>query len=176
MDIKSTGPIKPLKSLFPDKSSSGPKKMEPDSVLAIRTRLNEMKVEILAESKDNFATQSGLSYLINNKEFDVSTLQYNGRSILELSPEEATDLISEDGFYGVKNTAGRLSGFVVDGAGNDLEKLKAGREGVVRGFKEAEQLWGGQLPDISYETFDLALQQIDARIQELGGSVISTRA
>ena len=147
--------------------------MEQSSAFAINSRFSEFKIELFDISSDNFSTQSGLAHLINNSDFDIASLQYNGRSILDLSPSEAADLVSEDGYYGVKNTAGRLSGFVINGAGDDLEKIKAGREGIARGFKEAEKLWGGQLPAISYETFDLALQQVDARIQELGGSLIN---
>ncbi len=174
MNVNGLGAVNQLKSLFPDKSDGATgKKMDEGAVIALRSHLSEFKMDLFEKTSDNFATQSGLAHLINNSDFDVSSLQHNGRSILDLSPEEAADLVSEEGFYGVKNTAQRLSGFVINGAGDDLEKVKAGREGIARGFKEAEKLWGGQLPDISYETFDLALKQIDARIQELGGSVIN---
>jgi len=90
-----------------------------------------------------------------------------------LSRVDAAALIGEDGFFGVANTAGRIADFVLSGAGDDLEKLRAGREGVLRGFKEAEKIWGGTLPDISYETIGRSLEAIDQRIEELGGSIIS---
>jgi len=63
---------------------------------------------------------------------------------------------------------------VVNGAGDDLEKLQAGREGMLRGFAEAEQMWGGKLPEISYTTMQKALEKVDARIAELGGNVLDT--
>jgi len=56
--------------------------------------------------------------------------------------------------------------------GDDLERLKAGREGVLRGFKEAEKSWNGSLPDISHETLAKSLEAIDEKIRELGGSVV----
>ncbi len=175
MYINSSSAINLTKVSFPDKSSaSSVKKGEEGFGLLMSSHINEFKAELFGQTNDNMSTQSGLLHLINNSDFDVSTLQYNGRSILDLSPEEAADLVSEEGYYGVKNTAGRLSGFVINGAGDDLDKVKAGREGIAGGFKEAEKLWGGKLPEISYKTLNLALQQIDVRIQALGGSVINT--
>ena len=174
MDIKGSALVNQLKNLLPGRSATaGSKKVEQYSGHAMSALFSEFKLFSVEQANDNFATQSGLAHLINSRDFDLSSLQHEGRSILDLSPEEAADLIGEEGFYGIKNTAQRLSGFVINGGGDDLEKVKAGREGIARGFKEAEKLWGGTLPDISYKTLERALQQIDARIQELGGSVIN---
>ena len=174
MKINPTNIVNRFKTLFPGKSGdSAAKRVDQGSTSSLSSRFAELKLDLFEKSNDNFSIQSGLAHLINNSDFDIASLQYEGRSILDLSQAEAADLVSEEGFYGVKNTAERLSGFVINGGGDDLEKLKAGREGIARGFKEAEQLWGGQLPEMSYETLDLALQQIDARIQELGGTVIN---
>ena len=48
-------------------------------------------------------------------------------------------------------------------------------DGVLKGFKEAEEFWGGRLPDISYETIERALSEIDQRIEALGGQIVSYR-
>lgn len=164
-----------LKTLLPVKSEGSETGRSGQYAVSLEeTRFNSFKLELFGKTKESFSAQSGLAHLLGNKNFDVSSLEYDGRSILDLSPEEAAGLVSEEGYYGVKNTAARLSGFVVNGGGDDLDRIRAGREGIVRGFREAEQLWGGELPGISYETLELALLQIDARIQELGGSVINT--
>jgi hypothetical protein len=63
---------------------------------------------------------------------------------------------------------------VIQGAGNDLSKLQAGRSGMLQGFSEAEKLWGGKLPEISYTTMQKALEKVDARVKELGGNVLDT--
>ena len=174
MSIQPYASINQIKDPFFRQSSplGGKDKAGHESIIETTSCFSEFRIDILGKSNENFATQSGLFHLINNTDFDVSQLRHNGRSILDLTPDEAGELISEDGFYGVTKTAQRLANFVVNGAGDDLEKLKAGREGISRGFKEAEKLWGGQLPEISYQTFDLALSRIDARIQDLGGSLI----
>ena len=92
-----------------------------------------------------------------------------------MNPDEAKALVSEEGFFGVTQTSNRLADFVLSGGGDDLEKLKAGREGIVRGFNEAEKIWGEKLPDISYETLDKALAKIDEKISSLGSNILDTK-
>jgi len=105
---------------------------------------------------------------------DYDAIGYRGKPIEELSQGEAKALVSEDGFFGVTQTAERIAGFVLAGAGDDLEKLQEGRRGIIQGFEEAESIWGGKLFDISYDTINKALESIDERIKELGGNVLDT--
>ena len=107
---------------------------------------------------------------------DFKTIGYEGKPIWQLSQSEASDLVSENGFFGIANTADRISNFIINAAGDDLEKLQAGKEGMQRGFKEAEKIWGGKLPEISQKTIEKATQSIDKRIAELGGNVLSVQA
>jgi len=85
-----------------------------------------------------------------------------------LTQEEAKALVSEDGYFGVNQTAKRVFDFVVKGANDDPELLKAGRRGVVQGLKDAEEAWGGKLPDIAYETQNKTLQMLDEYMAKLG--------
>ena len=107
---------------------------------------------------------------------DLKSIGYEGKPISELSREEASDLVSEKGFFGIANTADRISNFIISAAGDDLQKLEAGKEGMLRGFKEAEKIWGGELPEISQKTIEKATQAVDKRIAELGGNVLSVQA
>lgn len=107
---------------------------------------------------------------------DTSAIGYSGTALTELSKEEAEKLVSEDGYFGIKKTSERMSDFVINGAGNDVEKLKQGREGVIRGYNEAEAAWGGKLPDISKKTLEETLAKIDKQIEKLGGNAIDTTA
>lgn len=107
---------------------------------------------------------------------DYTAIGYTGKTISDMTPDEAKQLVSEEGYFGISQTSARLADFVLNGGGDDIEKLKAGREGIVRGFNEAEKLWGDKLPDISYETLDKALSKIDEKIASVGGSVLDTTA
>ena len=130
------------------------------------TYLFEYQMKITIESKDNFGKQADT--------FRLSDIGYNGKPIGELSQDEAKALVADDGFFGIAQTSQRIADFVIIGSGGDVEKMKAGRSGMLQGFKDAEAMWGGKLPDISYTTMQKALEMVDARLAELGGSVLDT--
>ena len=62
--------------------------------------------------------------------------------------------ISEDGYWGVKQTSQRLFDFASALAGDDVEKMKKMQDAMEKGFKQAEKTWGGSLPSICKETMD----------------------
>ena len=128
-------------------------------------------------TNENVAGQTGLFHFNRLSEDDKVGLIYEGRSISDLSTEEAKEeLISSDGYFGVDKTSQRITDFVLMGAGGDVTLLKAGREGILKGFNEAEKAWGGKLPEISYDTLAKSLEAIDEKIGELGGSVVDLTA
>jgi hypothetical protein len=142
--------------------------------------LLEFSMKTESYSSTSFEAQSGvfdinkIKSLTQNLKLDE--LGYKGKPIGDLNADEAKALVSEDGFFGVSKTSDRLADFVLAGGGDDIDKLKSGREGIIKGFKEAEALWGEKLPDISYETLDKALAKIDKKIEALGGNAIDIQA
>ena len=148
------------------------KRLEESSKLSAKDITNQYlaqyQLQITSESKLEFGKQVDT--------FSLADIGYSGKPIGDLTQEEAKELVSEDGFFGVAKTSQRIADFVLMGAGDDIEKLKAGREGILRGFKEAEELWGGKLPDISYETINKSVEMIDKRLAELGASIINENA
>lgn len=131
-------------------------------------------------TKDNTLTQASLSTnqqevldFLAGKESEsgmsLENIGYEGKPITELSQEEAKDLVSEEGFFGVNQTSQRVADFVFGFSGNDLELLQKGREGIVQGFEDAKKLFGGELPEISYKTQERTLALIDEKINSLKG-------
>jgi len=107
-----------------------------------------------------------------NPTLTLSDIGYTGKPFEELTQDDAKELVAPNGFFGIDQTSQRLSDFVLAGAGDDVSMLKAGREGIIQGFKEAEKIWGETLPEISYKSLEAALEKIDAKLQELGSNVI----
>ncbi len=68
--------------------------------------------------------------------------------------EQATQDISEDGYWGVKQTSQRLFDFASALAGDDEDKMKEMQEAIEKGYKQATKAWGGELPSISKDTLD----------------------
>lgn len=101
----------------------------------------------------NIFKEQGLDYKIaaGDTEIDLSTL----------TPEDAQDLIADDGYFGVDKTSQRIFDLAVGIAGGDPARVDAIREGVDKGFQEAFDTFGGWLPDISYDTYDAVMKKLD---------------
>ncbi|MBZ7960880.1 hypothetical protein [Campylobacter molothri] len=131
-------------------------------------------------------TQAGIEGLLNGgnldtaksilSNIDFASLGYSGKNPLSMNTDELKQLISEDGFFGVDNTANRIADFVINGAGNDVDKLKEGLDGIKKGFEQAEKMWGEKLPQISQDTMDAAIKKVTDRIDELGGKTLDLQA
>ncbi len=121
--------------------------------------------------KNNTSAQKDILSFLSGEhisdEFNLANTGYDGKPITELSKDEANELIGEDGFFGIEQTSQRVADFVFSFSGDDLEKLQKGREGIVLGFEQAEKMWGGELPQISYDTQAKTLELIDTKIAEL---------
>ena len=74
---------------------------------------------------------------------------------------QAKEDISEDGYWGVKQTSQRLFDFASALAGDDVEKMKEMQAAMEKGFKKAEKAWGGKLPDICQDTMAAANKLFD---------------
>ena len=65
---------------------------------------------------------------------------------------QAQEDISENGYWGVKQTSQRLFDFASALAGDDVEKMQKMQAAIEKGYKMAEKTWGGSLPQISQDT------------------------
>lgn len=130
----------------------------------------------------NTNAQTGVSNLLDGtaesilSKIDFAGLGYMGKSPLAMNQDELKELVGENGFFGVANTANRIADFVIQGAGDDPQKLQKGFEGMKKGFEEAQNLWGGKLPQISQDTINQALEKVSKRIDELGGQTLNLEA
>ena len=154
-------------------------KISKDEVKEIRAQLKENSMAMAFNSTN---VQGGItkkdSFEAQYEEFQtfLKDIGYEGKPIAELSKEEATQLVSEDGFFGVEQTSQRIADFVTLTSGGDEKLMRAGREGMLLGFKQAEEMWGGELPEISQKTMQVAIEKVDKAMIELGYSVIDTEA
>lgn len=74
---------------------------------------------------------------------------------------QAKEDISENGYWGVKQTSERIFSFAQALAGDDEEKMTKMKEAFEKGFKEATKTWGKELPGISQDTRDAVLKKFD---------------
>jgi hypothetical protein len=69
---------------------------------------------------------------------------------------QAQEDISEDGYWGVKQTAQRLFDFASALAGDDVDNMEKMQAAMMKGYEQATGAWGKELPSISKDTIDAA--------------------
>lgn len=162
-----------IKTNFTQKISSDDAK---DLKAQITQNANEMMFKSTTIQASMVSSQDQFS--VDYEEFQsfLEDIGYSGGPIAELSQDEAAELVSEDGFFGIGKTADRIADFVINGSGGDESRMRAGREGMLEGFKQAEEMWGGELPEISQQTMQAAVEKVDKAMYDLGYSILDQEA
>ena len=97
-----------------------------------------------------------------NQANDIWSFLASGEyTVDEAAKAQAQEDISEDGYWGVKQTSQRLFDFACALAGDDVDKMKEMQAAMEKGFKEATGAWGKELPSICQETLDAANQKFE---------------
>ena len=151
-------------------------KISKEEAKELRTQITQQANSMMLNS---VTTQSNLTnnkddFAKNYADFQgfLKDIGYEGKPIAELSQAEATELISEDGIFGITQTSERIANFVINGSNGDEDRMRAGREGMLQGFKEAEAMWGGELPEISQKTMQASIEMVDKAMHEAGFSIL----
>ena len=76
--------------------------------------------------------------------------------------------IAEDGYWGVEQTSSRILDFAKALTGGDPAKIEEMREAFEKGFKQATETWGGELPEISQRTYEATMKKFDEWAAEAG--------
>ena len=84
----------------------------------------------------------------------------------EATKLQAQEDISEDGYWGVKQTSGRILDFATALTGGDPSKIEDMRKAFEKGYKQAEETWGGEPPDISKKTYDAVMAGFDKMAED----------
>lgn len=96
--------------------------------------------------------------------FKAAELKPYEGGMVEIDDEtraEAQRLISDDGEYGIENTANRLFEFAKAVSGNDKTKINELKSAIEQGYKLAEKAFGGALPEISKKTLERTMEKLD---------------
>jgi len=152
-------------------------KISKDEATEIRAQISQNAQEMMMSSvsiqTNALSKQDDFAKLYEGFQSFLSGIGYEGKPIAELSQSEAAELVSEDGLFGIKQTSERIANFVINGSAGDEDRMHAGREGMIQGFKEAEAMWGGELPEISQKTMQAAIEMVDMAMNDLGYSILN---
>lgn len=73
---------------------------------------------------------------------------------------QAKEDISEDGYWGVKQTSDRLVSFAKALTGGDPSKADEMIAAFKKGYEQAAKSWGGELPGICKQTYDVTIEKL----------------
>ncbi len=123
---------------------------------ANKQRLLDMVHETLSDQLSAFKAANG------DDEDSIWRFLASGKfTVSAAAKEEAQKAISEDGFYGVKNTSDRILEMAKALTGGDPDKIEDMRNAFKKGFEQATKSWGQALPDISHQTYDAVMEGFD---------------
>jgi hypothetical protein len=124
------------------------------------SRLKKISEDSLAPLKElvkQLLAEQGLSFT----ETEIKPTEGPMVEIDEKTRAEAQKQISDDGEYGAEKTSQRLLEMAKALSGNDKSKIDLLRTAIEDGFKEAESIWGNELPEISKKTKELTMKKMD---------------
>ncbi|MBB5192713.1 hypothetical protein HNQ50_003457 [Silvimonas terrae] len=135
-------------------STDGTSSTSTPTDLASMIDQSNQKVQQFIDMLGNMLKQQGLTW----------SKVVSGEQKLSADPQTiaaAKQAVSPDGEFGIKNTADRILNFAKAAAGNDPTKLAQLKDAIQQGFDSAAQFFGGKLPDISNQTHDVIMNELD---------------
>ncbi len=118
-------------------------KMKQD--LADRTsKMQNLVADMFAKQGQTFASSSDMIKALANGNLQVD----------EATAAQAKEDISEDGYWGVKQTSERIFDFAKALSGGDEDKMRDMLDAFKKGYEKATGAWGKELPSLCQDTYD----------------------
>jgi len=143
-------------------------KPDMDKVRAMKEETDQRLIDLFRNTvKDGTLKQLGglrgyIQRLINGESTQDDLALELGIEITPEAIEKAIVDVAEDGYWGAKATSDRFLEFAKALSGGDPGKADMLLDAVKAGYKEAEAIWGGELPSLSKETLDLTIKKFEA--------------
>ena len=123
----------------------------------------DAQVQSLKDIVQKMMGQQAGTWGLANGENDIWRFFAEGKfeNIDEAAVAKAKEDISENGYWGVKQTSERILDFAKALTGGDPAMIDKMRGAFEKGFKAAGSAWGKDLPDISKQTYDAVMKGFD---------------
>jgi hypothetical protein len=133
----------------------------------IKTPEDKIDISILKEEADKAYAhlRTIVEDLLRRQGIEIETLK-------DLKPEdikvdqqardEAKQMIEDGGPLSPEAVSDRIVDFAKSISNGDKSKLKLLRESIEEGFEQAKEMMGGELPEISSQTYDMIQEKLDA--------------
>ena len=129
------------------------KTYKPDTALIAKLKADaDARTAQFKSLVENMLLSQGKTF--NNANDIWSILASGDFTVDPATKAQAQADIAEDGYWGVKQTSQRMLDFATALTGGDHSKIEEMRSAFEKVFKQAEEIWGGELTEISQKTYD----------------------
>lgn len=119
----------------------------------------ESRTNQLQQLVSNMMTKQGNSYGTANDMWQfLASGDYTVTADVKAQAQKDT---AEDGYWGATQTSDRILDFAKALSGGDSSKAEELRAAFEKGYKQATNTWGGELPSLCKDTYDQVMKKFD---------------
>lgn len=143
------------------------KKYKPDAELIAKLKADsDARTAQFKSLVEQLLTKQGKTFNTAN---DIWSILSSGDFTVDPATKaQAQADIAEDGYWGVKQTSQRILDFATALTGGDPDKIEEMRGAFQKGFDQAKEIWGGELPEITRKTYDAVMAGFDKMAEDAG--------
>ncbi|PKM96394.1 MAG: hypothetical protein CVU84_01385 [Firmicutes bacterium HGW-Firmicutes-1] len=145
--------------------SANPKnfKVDMEKVKNMKEETDKRMVDLLTKSitKGHLKQLGGLRGVLE-KILSGEKIEGLDIEITDETIQKAKEDIAPGGYWSPEKTSDRFLEFAKALSGDDPSKANMLLDAFKKGYKEAEKIWGGELPEISKKTYELTLEKFEA--------------
>ena len=136
-----------------------------DGIFAQINMIRQQNAEQLIQMVYDILNMQGRQGFIASRKleeaiFGIKEYIENGGTVTAEEQAAAAAAIADGGPWGVEAVSDRLVSMAVKLSNGDESKFKMMKSAIEAGFKAAEAMWGGTLPDICYKTFEATMKKL----------------
>ncbi len=114
-------------------------------------QLKSLVADMFLKQGQTFASSEDMIKALANGELKVDSA----------TAAQAKEDISEDGYWGVKQTSDRIFDFAMALSGGDEDKMQDMLAAFKKGYEQATGAWGKELPSLCKDTYDAVEKKFD---------------
>lgn len=156
---------------IPSQEESSEKKsitytVDMDKVKAMKEETDRRMLELFKDTAKNTGLKQlggirGILDKLAQGEKVTLEIEYTAEDV-----EKAKADVAEGGYWSPEETSNRLLDFAKALSGGDPTKANMLKDSFDKAFKEIEDMFGGKLPDISYDTYNLTMDKFQKWSEE----------
>lgn len=163
-----TGTGKDSAAVIYEKGTTKNSKVDQATIDRLKAEAEERTRSLRTLVESLISKQGGAFTIANNVKEGGLAAFYRSLEVDDATREQAQKDIADDGYWGIEQTSDRILSFAKGLAGDDKELAGQMLEAIKKGFADAKDEWGEELPELSQKTMETTLKKVNEWIDGLG--------